>query len=102
MILCFIWSVIIIFFYRDNIFAGLQIKLGSAGTLPATKQVEPDTMSVVSLGQQSQMEPKAEKRKKRRMELLKSKLQYHKRINTSWHADISMILVLYLHQLKNK
>ncbi|XP_050713270.1 ribosome biogenesis protein SLX9 homolog [Eriocheir sinensis] len=56
---------------RDNIFAGLQIKLGAAGTLPATKQVEPDNMSVVSLGQQSQMEPKAEKRKKRRMELLK-------------------------------
>lgn len=75
---CFVCILLITFcFYRDNIFAGLQIKLGPAGTVSAKNQTDSDSMSVMSLGQQSQMETKAEKRKKKHAELLKSKVFFY-------------------------
>ena len=59
---------------RDNIFAGLQIKLQTVEHVSTANYMESDNMSVVSMGQQSQIETKMEKRKKKRKELLKSKL----------------------------
>lgn len=55
---------------RDNIFAGLQIKLQKVEGVPAPSHAESDNMSVTSVSQQSQLGTKADKRKKRRQELL--------------------------------
>ncbi|XP_063886390.1 uncharacterized protein LOC135114417 [Scylla paramamosain] len=55
---------------RDNIFAGLQIKLQKLEDVPAPSHVESDNMSVTSVSQQSWSGTKADKRKKRHQELL--------------------------------
>ncbi|KAG0714815.1 Protein FAM207A [Chionoecetes opilio] len=55
---------------RNNIFAGLQIKLQTVPEV-TTKCVDSDSLSVVSGGQQSQVDTKIGKRKRRREDLLK-------------------------------
>ncbi|XP_063851867.1 ribosome biogenesis protein SLX9 homolog isoform X2 [Scylla paramamosain] len=55
---------------RDNIFAGLQIKLQKLEDVPAPSHVESDNVSVTSVSQQSWSGTKADKRKKRHQELL--------------------------------
>lgn len=64
-----------IFLFSGNMFAGLDIKFNDAVSLPSTHATdEMDRISTVSVSQKNRVGTKKERIKKRRDELLKSKL----------------------------